>query len=56
MVDFAKLRKGNSLQRLTKTLENQNKKFARDERYWQPVVDKAGNGFAMFRFFDGSGY
>lgn len=52
MVDFAKLRKGNSTERLTKALENQNKKFQKDERYWQPTLDKAGNGFAVIRFLD----
>jgi hypothetical protein len=53
MVDFAKLRKGNSAERLQKALEQQNRKFVRDERYWQPTVDKAGNGFAVIRFLMG---
>jgi len=52
MVDFAKLRKGNSTERLTKALESQNKKFSKDERYWSPTLDKAGNGFAVIRFMD----
>jgi hypothetical protein len=52
MVDFAKLRKGNSSERLQKALENQTKKYARDERYWAPTLDKAGNGFAVIRFLD----
>jgi hypothetical protein len=51
MVDFAKLKKGSSIEKLTKALESQNK-FARDERYWQPAVDKAGNGYALIRFLD----
>jgi len=49
MSDFARLKKSSSIEKLTKALENQNK-FARDERYWEPVVDKAGNGFAVIRF------
>ena len=49
MSDFAKLRKNSSTERLTKALESQNK-FSRDERYWEPSVDKAGNGFATIRF------
>jgi len=52
MTDFAKLRKNSSIEKLQKTLEAQNTKFQRDERYWQPTVDKAGNGFAVIRFLD----
>lgn len=53
MVDFAKLRKNSSIEKLTKALESQNQtRYARDERYWEPTVDKAGNGFAVIRFLD----
>ncbi len=51
MSDFAKLKKSSSIEKLTKALENQNK-FSRDERYWEPTVDKAGNGYAVIRFLD----
>ena len=53
--NFASLRKNrNSLDRLvqesqklnTQATTNKNK----DERFWQPTVDKAGNGFAVIRF------
>lgn len=50
MVDFAKLRGKGSTEKLMKALENQGSKFKRDERYWSPTVDKAGNGFAVIRF------
>lgn len=49
MSDFAKLRKNSSIEKLTNALNSQNK-FSRDERYWEPTVDKAGNGFAEIRF------
>jgi hypothetical protein len=49
MSDFAKLRQKSSIQNLTTALNSQNK-FSRDERYWEPTVDKAGNGFAEIRF------
>ena len=54
MVDFHKLKKTSSIQKLSKAIEQQTGggKFAADTRYWQPEVDKAGNGFAVIRFLD----
>ena len=55
MVDFKSLKKsGSSLDKLTKAIEaNQKPKYAKDdERFWQPEVDKAGNGFAIVRLLD----
>lgn len=53
MVDFAKLRKNSSLEKLTKALESQaGSRFSKDERLWELTVDKAGNGFAVIRFLD----
>lgn len=50
-IDFAKLKKSSSIEKLTKALESQNKSF-KDDRYWEATVDKAGNGFATIRFLD----
>lgn len=50
-MDFAKLKKSSSVEKLTKAMESQNKSF-KDDRYWEPTVDKAGNGFATIRFLD----
>lgn len=49
MVDFAKL-KNQSLEKLAKKIEEQaaGNNFA-DDRYWQPTMDKAGNGSAIIR-------
>ena len=50
MVDFKKL-KDQSLEKLTKKLEEQaTATNYGDDRYWQPTVDKAGNGSAVIRF------
>jgi len=43
------LKKNSSLEKLTKALQ-QTTKQKNDERFWQPAVDKAGNGFAIIRF------
>lgn len=51
-MDFKTLKKSNSsLERLTKAIESSQKtKYAKDdERFWQPEVDKEGNGFAVVR-------
>jgi len=55
MVDFKTLKKNSGansllaiqgeLEKLTNKSENSN-----DERFWQPTVDKAGNGYAVIRF------
>lgn len=54
MVDFSKLKKSSgSLERLTKELEKVNAAKTEkrtDDRFWQPEVDKVGNGMATFRF------
>jgi hypothetical protein len=52
---FADLKRAgqNSLDRLTNELEKLNAPSGnsnRDERLWQPTVDKAGNGYAVIRF------
>lgn len=55
MVDFKALKKNSgSLDKLTKALEaSQKPKYAKDdERFWQPEVDKAGNGYAEIRLLD----
>jgi hypothetical protein len=48
------LKKSSSLDKLTKAIEDTQKpKYAKDdERFWQPEVDKAGNGFAIVRLLD----
>jgi hypothetical protein len=51
MTDFKKLKQSSSIEKLTKALESQGR-FQKDERYWQPTVDKAGNGYATIRFLD----
>lgn len=45
-------KKSSSIETLTKALADSQKKFQTDERFWQPTVDKAGNGFAIIRFLD----
>jgi len=51
MSTLAQLRKTSSLDNLTKSLQQTNKQ-KNDERYWQPTVDKAGNGFSIIRFLE----
>lgn len=53
-MDFKNLKKNSktSLSDLTKKLENEAKKTVyadKDETYWQPTLDKAGNGSAVIR-------
>ena len=54
--DFATLRKnrGNSLATLLQEVEKMSSGGAakEDERFWQPEVDKLGNGSAVIRFMD----
>lgn len=46
-----RIRKNSSIESLTSQLDGMNKKsFSKDESYYQPVVDKAGNGSAVIRF------
>lgn len=48
------LKKSSSLDKLTKAIEETQKpKYAKDDdRFWQPEVDKAGNGYAVVRLLD----
>jgi len=48
------LKKSSSLDKLTKAIEETQKpRYAKDDdRFWQPEVDKAGNGFAIVRLLD----
>lgn len=56
MVDFAKLKRNrSSLEALTKAIESTNQPQGEaggkdDTRFWQPSVDKSGNGMAVIRF------
>lgn len=54
MVDFAKLKKNRSIEQLTKAIESTQASGESgskgDDRFWQPTVDKAGNGMAIIRF------
>ena len=48
-----KRQRTSSLERLTKEinkLANKEQGSKEDDRYWQPEVDKAGNGYAIIRF------
>jgi len=55
-MDFSALkRNSNSFDKLTKAIESINTPTAEagskeDDRFWQPEVDKAGNGMAIIRF------
>jgi hypothetical protein len=54
-IDFKSLKKSSGLtDKLTKAIEDKNKgSFAKDDdRFWQPEVDKAGNGYAIVRLLD----
>ena len=55
MSDFSKLkRNSNSFEKLTKAIESTSTNVEagskEDDRFWQPEVDKAGNGMAVIRF------
>lgn len=52
MVDFSKLKNRKfSQDELSKALDNIQSPFSdKDERFWYPAVDKAGNGTALIRF------
>lgn len=50
---FAQMKKNRTaiFQEISKTVESLNSgNFKKDERFWYPNVDKAGNGFAIIRF------
>jgi gp32 DNA binding protein like len=61
MVDFAKLKaqSGKSLAKLTSELNkingNGTQESFKDDRFWYPNVDKAGNGYAVIRFLPAPG-
>ena len=55
MVDFAKLKKNRksnlaNLQQKMEETASGKQKSNRDDRFWSPTVDKAGNGYAVLRF------
>jgi hypothetical protein len=54
-IDFKSLKKSSGLtDKLTKAIEDKAKgSYAKDdERFWQPELDKAGNGYAIIRLLD----
>jgi hypothetical protein len=53
-MSLANLKKGSSLDKLKKAVEASSKTGGggNDDRYWQPEVDAAGNGYAVIRFLD----
>jgi hypothetical protein len=49
--DLKSLKSGSkSTEKLLQAINNTQKKFQKDETYWELTVDKAGNGFATIRF------
>lgn len=58
MVDFKSLKKKSSasLEKLTKAVEalNESNGNPQDDKFWQPDVDKSGNGYAVIRFLPAS--
>jgi hypothetical protein len=58
MPDFSSLKRNrNSFDKLTKAIESTTQTTEagskEDDRFWQPEVDKAGNGMAIIRFLPG---
>jgi hypothetical protein len=58
MSDFSSLKRNrNSFDKLTKAIESTTQTTEagskEDDRFWQPEVDKAGNGMAIIRFLPG---
>jgi hypothetical protein len=54
-MNISALKKTNSLDKLRSAMESSSKPNAapsKDERFWQPDVDKSGNGYAVIRFLD----
>jgi len=56
-MSLSSLKKGSSLDKLKKAVEqsaggNNGGGKGADERFWQPEVDAAGNGYAVIRFLD----
>jgi len=58
-MDFSKLKaqSKSSLEKLSQELSKMNQQFdsGKDDRFWYPNVDKAGNGFAVIRFLPAPG-
>lgn len=54
MSNLSALKKNSSLGKLARALEStaKNTGSKEDERFWQPEVDAAGNGYAVIRFLD----
>jgi len=53
-MNLSSLKKQSSMDKLTKAIEglSSGAKGSTDDRFWQPEVDKAGNGYAVIRFLD----
>jgi len=54
-MSLSSLKKGSSLDKLKKAVEassNNSSSKSADDRFWQPEVDAAGNGYAVIRFLD----
>ena len=51
---LSNLKKGSSLDKLKKAVEQSSAGTGKnaDDRFWQPEVDAAGNGYAVIRFLD----
>lgn len=52
-MSFSKMKKNRSaaIEQLVATAQEQtSKKSYKDDRFWQPTIDKSGNGFAVIRF------
>lgn len=50
-MDFNTLKRSRgSVQELTKKIQDLSNTNKQDDRFWEPTVDKAGNGFAVIRF------
>lgn len=52
-MSFANLKRGSDFEKLKKQMENTNQSSGDDkddERFWEPTVDKVGNGMAIIRF------
>lgn len=47
-------KKSSSMDKLTSALDKMSQKggYSKDERFWEPTVDSAGNGYAVIRFLD----
>ena len=55
-MSLSNLKKGSSLDKLKKAVEQSSAggggAKSADDRFWQPDVDAAGNGYAVIRFLD----